>query len=255
MRVVLLAKQRHRFRPGVARLFELGERSGHVVELWDRDDVRNRGSNGASIDVVLAKSHYWKADVAHWLASTTARVINPAPANAVCQSRRGLDELLVGSGITTPPSLKVDEVPPAGERFVAKPDDSGDHGLVLVEPGSSLTAPTGKGLFLQQHLPVDETLKIYVFGSVRRAHQLSYPSATAIVDRSVSPERIDIGAPAGEPDAIVTAVAAATGLVVFNTDLVRSQGRWYVVDVNPFPGFERVPGAPEALWDLITTPR
>lgn len=249
----MLAKRRHRWRPGVARLFELGERSGHTVELWDRDDVRNRASGSAAVEVILAKSHYWKPEVEQWLASTTACVINSAQANASCRTRRGLDNLMAGSGIATPPSPEPDETI-AEVRLIVKPDDSGEHGLMLVEPGARFTTVTagGEELFVQHFLPADQTLKIYVFGALRRAYQLNYRRAEATVDRSATPERLDLGSPTGEPNAIVSAVASATGLSVFNTDLVRSRGRWYVVDVNPFPGFERVPGAPEAIWALIT---
>lgn len=50
---------------------------------------------------------------------------------------------------------------------------------------------------------------------------------------------------------IAVAVGATLGTDLFGLDVVISQGRPYVVDVNPFPGFKGVPDAALRLADYI----
>jgi ribosomal protein S6--L-glutamate ligase len=86
-----------------------------------------------------------------------------------------------------------------------------------------------------------EDLKVYVAGGWMAAIERPFP-AESLWDK--------LGRPATIPDDASEASREAgrlLGLTCYGCDFVRGPEGWALVDVNAFPGYKGVEGAPEAL--------
>lgn len=242
--VVFLGKQRYCKRPSVALFLEAAAERGHTAILLDRDPFL--AAELDDVDVVLAKSHYKDGAVRERLQASGVRVVNDLAASAICASRRRLAERLFSQRVPTPPFLR----DPADHRsmvlpWIGKPDRGGDHQLSLFrERPTTLNFET---TFYQQWLPTREVMKVYSIGRRHELVKLTYSSAKEIIES----QRTYAGPALAPWNDAAQRVADATGLEVFNTDLIVHDGEVLAIDVNPFPALEAIPYAHQHLWDLV----
>jgi ribosomal protein S6--L-glutamate ligase len=101
--------------------------------------------------------------------------------------------------------------------------------------------PQGPYLLMEKIPHAGDDLKVYVAGGWMAAIKRPFPAES-------------LSAKLGRPACVPEDVAAATreagrllGLTCFGCDFVEGPGGWTLVDVNAFPGYKGVEGAPEAL--------
>ena len=118
-------------------------------------------------------------------------------------------------------------------------------GLWAVEAGGlrELTArlPGGQYLVMEKVPREGDDLKVYVAGEWTAAIERPFPAESF---------REKLGRPADIPEDVADASREAgrlLGLACYGCDFVRGPEGWALVDVNAFPGYKGVEGAPEAL--------
>ena len=101
--------------------------------------------------------------------------------------------------------------------------------------------PEGAYLVMEKVPHGGEDLKVYVAGGWMAAIERPFPAESL---------RDKLGRPAKIPDDVAEASCEAgriLGLACYGCDFVRGPEGWALVDVNAFPGYKGVEGAPEAL--------
>lgn len=182
----------------------------------------------------------------------TATCCNSVEATARTTDKAGTDQLLRGAGVKVPASevaaswAAVRAAAAAG-ALVVKPRTGRDgQGVVLTDPSTDLpeSAPYPGPYLLQELVPgegIDRKLYVVgqqVFGVLRR-----WPART-LASKQGRPYH-------PTPAERTTALAAgeALGLEAFGVDLLGDPDDPVVVDVNPMPGFQGVPGIAGPLSD------
>lgn len=194
--------------------------------------------------------------VAGALHAIGARILNPYPAAALMRDKIVATRILIEAGVPTP------------ETYVtAHPDQLAtllDDGALVVKPHRGAQ---GRGvskiwdadelgnlasgdwpLFAQRYYrPQGLDRKIYCIGGQLFGVERVWPARTyeEKLGRpfTITPELHDIALRTGR----------AFGVDLYGVDVIESDGRWYVVDVNSFPGFKGVPDAPLRVADYIFT--
>ncbi len=118
-------------------------------------------------------------------------------------------------------------------------------GLWIAEAGElrelEARLPEGPYLVMEKVPQEGEDLKVYVAGGWMAAIERPFPAESL---------RDKLGRPAKIPDDVAEASCEAgriLGLACYGCDFVRGPEGWALVDVNAFPGYKGVEGAPEAL--------
>jgi inositol-1,3,4-trisphosphate 5/6-kinase/inositol-tetrakisphosphate 1-kinase len=164
----------------------------------------------------------------------------------------------------------------SGLRFplIAKPlavdGSAGSHDMSLVYRREGLRG-LRHPLVLQEFVNHGGVLfKVYVVGDgatcvmrrslpdVREEHLLlaaDDPSAVPFANVSSLPAPDDAGMrmpPAGFVDEVARGLRRALGLHLFNFDMIRGEdGRYYLIDINYFPGYAKMPGYEIALTEFF----
>lgn len=183
-----------------------------------------------------------------------AKIIDPYPVAALMRDKIIATRILQEAGIPTPESY-VNSRPEQLAPLL-------DHGALLVKPhlGSNGRGvrviwdadelddlPTGQGpVFAQRYYKPDGLdRKIYCIGGQLFGVERVWPAQTYEeklgAPFTITPELRDIALRCGR----------AFGVDLYGVDVILSDGRPYVVDVNSFPGFKGVPDAALRVADYI----
>lgn len=183
-----------------------------------------------------------------------ARLINPYPQTARCRDKIVATRVLQAAGVPVPEtflSVHPAQLAPLLDEgpLVIKPHrGSKGRGVHVVWDADELhdVATSDGPVFAQRyHEPAGRDRKLYCIGGhlfgVKRVWPVRSYEDKLGEPFTVSPELREIALRCG----------AAFGIELFGLDIILSEGRPYVVDINPFPGFKGVPDAALRLADYI----
>ncbi|HET9579468.1 MAG TPA: hypothetical protein VFP44_16675 [Usitatibacter sp.] len=203
---------------------------------------------------VLKASSNLAMSMAGALHAINARIINPYPVASTLRDKIVSERILRSAGVPTPDTFVADRaehlVPLlAGGPLVIKPyRGSRGRGVRVVWDIDELDdiASADGPLFAQRYRkPEGLDRKIYCIGGQIFGVERVWPALTYEdkVGRpfTITPELRDI----------TLRCARAFGVDLLGLDVIISDGRPYVVDVNSFPGFKGVPDAALRLADYI----
>jgi ribosomal protein S6--L-glutamate ligase len=210
-------------------------------------------------DLYLLKSHTPAAlAVAHRLEERGVPVLNGALATARCVDRVALARLLEGSGVPAPrtwnPGLLRHLAAQSGLVFplIVKSRHSRRGDLVTrVDSAATLAALLpewgDEPVVAQEFLPGDGwDVKLWVTGDKLFGARRRTP-----LEPGASRETHPIAELPAEWVRILERIGSLFDLVLFGVDLLITDGGPMVIDVNAFPGFRGVPGAVDALVELV----
>lgn len=243
-----------------SRLVPLLRKSGARVEIVHAERGAHRLDEVPPWDLVVLKSG--SAAALHLAAAVEGwgiPSVNPGEATRLAQDRLASAAILQRAGLPVAPSYMVwFGSEPAPQQLMERLDTLADRPLILkaargsrgtglwiVEVGGlkELVAhlPEGPYLIMERVPHAGHDLKVFVTGDWMAAIHRPFPAKT-------------LAAKFGKPARIPWEVADATreagrllGLRCFGCDFVRGPDGWTLVDVNAFPGYKGVAGAPEAL--------
>ncbi len=183
-----------------------------------------------------------------------ARILNPYPVAATMRDKIASMRVLEAAGVPVPEtyitsqSRQLAGLLDAGPLVLKPYRGSQGRGVHVIWDADELDdVSTSEGpVFAQRyHKPEGEDHKIYVIGGQMFGVRRIFPAKTyeekVGEPFSISPELREIGLRCGR----------AFGVELFGFDVIMSQGRPYVVDIQSFPGFKGVPDAALRLADYI----
>lgn len=213
-------------------------------------------------DVVLLKARSPRArQVAQTAEDAGSRVVNSPAATALALDRAASAEALTRAAVPAPRSWSVPAMrhlaygPELPWPLVVKSRASSRRDLVRLVPGRAellaMLPEWGDEPVVGQEFVVSDgfDIKVWVIGEDLSAARRR--SALESTDKD-SDERLD---PAGLPEEWTRTArdaGAALGLQLFGVDLLISDGRPLVVDVNPFPGFRGAQHPAESLLRFLS---
>ncbi|HSM87919.1 MAG TPA: ATP-grasp domain-containing protein [Candidatus Limnocylindrales bacterium] len=183
-----------------------------------------------------------------------ARILNPYPVAATMRDKIASMRVLEAAGVPVPEtyvtshSRRLASLLDAGPLVLKPYRGSQGRGVHVVWDADELDdVPNDEGpVFAQRyHKPEGEDHKIYVIGDQVFGVKRIFPAKT--YDEKVGkPFTIT-----SEFREIAIRCGRAFGVELFGFDVVMSEGRPYVVDIQSFPGFKGVPDAALRLADYI----
>ncbi len=188
------------------------------------------------------------------LAALGATILNPYPVTACCRDKIVATRVLQSAGVPVPEtflSVQPSYLAPLLEEgpLVIKPHrGSKGRGVQVVWDADELGDVAGSGgpVFAQRyHEPAGRDRKLYCMGGQLFGVKRVWP-ARSYQDKVGEPFTVT-----AELREIALRAAEAFGIDLFGLDIVVSDGRPYVVDLNPFPGFKGVPDAALRLADYL----
>jgi ribosomal protein S6--L-glutamate ligase len=180
------------------------------------------------------------------------RVINTPASTRVVEDRLATDDLLESAGLPVPPRFtspeEGQEIPPP---YFRKPRSNYQHYISQVASFEDVTYDPS--YYYQQTMPND--------GAVRKLYIISQDVFLVTRDgphyadfeRKHLEHRVLHDTPP-EWQSWALQVGELTGLEVYGVDVVGKGDEYYVIDVNPFPGYVGVPQAATCLFALILPP-
>lgn len=244
MHVVVLVKGVPALHSTIDRFAAGAAARGHDVRLLDKKAFLAGDLRG--VDVVCLKSHVDDDGVWQMIHAADVRAVNP---RMICRDRAQLDRLLRDAGLPTPRSARcADEVARLPCPIVQKANSlRGASDLrTWMRPPEAVDTERH---FYQQLMPGDgATCKVYCIG--RRAFLVKEFNAEPSLPgrKGGRRQQFAIAQPLAE---LARQVGAVLKLEVYGVDFVGRADRMFVVDVNPFPSFQSVAGAADALWDFL----
>ena len=257
MRVAIVAL-RHpsgRFSVLVPEMVDRLHSLGCHVEVIDPDaGPVDLGAVQTDADVYVLKSGTEAAlSFAGVLHARGARVVNPYPVAAACRDKVVQTHVLAAAGVPVPQSwMTVDPKSlqaelSAGPLILKDPRGSQGRGLEIVHDRDRLAALPGgtPWLAMRYHRPEGQDLKLYRIGDEVFGVERIFPART-YAQKLGRPYAVS----AGLRD-IVLRCGDAFGISVYGVDVIRSEGRHWVVDMSSFPGFKGVPAAGRRIIDHV----
>lgn len=182
-----------------------------------------------------------------------ARIVNPYPVAAACRDKIVQTRVLAAAGVPVPQSwLVTDPIQVAphladGPLIVKDPRGSRGRGLhVLHERAGLADLDQEPWLVMRYHPPEGPDLKLYRIGEEVFCVERPFPA------RTLREKRGRLLPVSAEVDAIVRRCGDAFGIEIYGVDIVRHEGRLWVVDMSAFPGFKGVPEAGRRIADVVT---
>jgi len=187
-----------------------------------------------------------------WAAAGVA-VVNAPAAVALARDKVVATAVLAAADVPVPASFMAADpgrlAPLLGEGplWVKRPDGTKGAGVRRVAAAADLAGAGAAGVLLAQREVPSHGLdvKIYAVGDQLWATERPFPARTEAEKR-------------GRPAALAPALARAAlraggalGLSLFGVDILASAGALAVVDVNAYPGYKGVAGAPAAIAELL----
>jgi ribosomal protein S6--L-glutamate ligase len=235
----------------------LREWGAEVDLIYPEERFTELESLRAEYDLYVLKSGTEVAlSLAGALHSLGATILNPYPVAAALRDKIVSTRILQSAGVPVPDTY-VSSHPKhfaplleAGPLVLKPYRGSQGRGVQVVFDVDDLADLQGDGspVFAQRyHKPQGEDRKIYaiggqLFGVLRVWPPKSYEEKVG-KPFTITPELRDIAVRCGE----------AFGVDLFGLDVVISNGKPYVVDIQAFPGFKGVPDAALRLADYIYT--
>jgi ribosomal protein S6--L-glutamate ligase len=273
MRIAFLLQRSRPDRPGaslsavttdiVERLRADGARVDLLVpEDAPLDCADLAGEPGHDLYVLKAKTAL-TLGIAGAMTAAGARVANTFAASSLTRDKLASTAVLAGSGVPVPPSFATGQAdllrqmfgggplwlkPPrgsqgAGVRRLASAADLSRTDAALTLDAHALPVP----LFAQSEVPSGGSdLKVYVVGDQLWAIKRPFPALT-LAEKLGEPARVS---PPIRDAAL--ACGAALGLELYGVDFLVAGDEFFVVDVNAFPGYKGIPGAPAAIADYLS---
>lgn len=180
--------------------------------------------------------------------------LNPYPVLQKMKDKVIASHVLAAARIASPRTWIASRVESLGEALASGPIvvkpiwGSQGRGVTIVESEADLAAiEPGEGLLFAQsyHKPDGRDHKIYAIGSNAFGVRRVWPAKT-YEDKLGEPFEVD-----GDMLDITRRCARAFGTDLFGLDIVYSDGKPFVVDINTFPGFKGVPHAAALLAEYI----
>jgi len=233
------------------------ESRGVLVEsIYPEDACVDVAQVKADCDLYLLKSGTEAAlSLAGVLHAAGAKVLNPYPTVVAMRDK-----------IISTKMLQDARAPLPETWFASKPEQlagllkegpvvikpfwaaSQGRGVQIVKTEEDLAAVTGEdGLIFAQryHQPDGRDHKLYVIGDQVFGVRRVWPPKT-LEDKLGEP--FDVPAEMRE---IALGCGRAFGVGLYGVDLITSDGKSYIVDINTFPGFKGVPNAASLLTEFI----
>ena len=231
---------------------------GHQVEMIYPDAQCNDvAAINIAHDLYLLKAGTETAlGYAGLLHGLGARVLNPYPTVVLMKDKILSTQVLQRAGVPLPATYFVGNAEQLADLLtdgplVVKPfwGASQGRGVQMVYSTKDLESLTTTDLFFAQrlHKPDGRDYKLYVIGEKVFGVRRVWPPVT-LEDKLG--EAFDV---TDEMKEICFACGKAFGIDLFGLDIITSDGKPYVVDINTFPGFKGVPDAAELLADYLTT--
>jgi ribosomal protein S6--L-glutamate ligase len=225
---------------------------GHVVEMIYPDAQCNDVATIQNThDLYLLKAGTETAlAYAGLLHGLGARILNPYPTVVLMKDKILSTQVLQRAGVPLPATFfagKAEQLAGllADGPLVVKPfwGASQGRGVQMVHSERDLESLTTTDLFFAQrlHKPDGRDYKLYVIGEKVFGVRRVWPPVT-LEDKLG--EAFDVS---DEMKEICFACGKAFGIDLFGLDIITSDGKPYVVDINTFPGFKGVPDAAELL--------
>jgi len=241
---------KHLRHPVFRSLFDLLAKQGHHPEICTNDEFAAKSVEAA--DIVILKTYHHDSRViakAREFEAAGKRVINSTRAIQAVADRVETDKMLEIAGLPVPPRVVTsDDAHAVLPPYVHKPRNNYLHKISFVQSVADLHFDSG--FYYQQLVPNDGIdRKLYVIGT--RVFLITRPS-THVQDfeKKLREKRTHLSPPA-QWNAWAVKIGELTGLEVYGVDLVGQEDTFYIIDVNPFPGFMGVAEAPDLLARLI----
>jgi ribosomal protein S6--L-glutamate ligase len=234
----------------------LSQRGAAVETLNPDERLIDLANVKVESDLYILKSSSQSAiSLAGLLHTAGANLLNPYPVVAVMKDKILATKILQAADVPLPATFMAAQPNQLAELLIDGPlvvkpywGGSQGRGVRIVENASQLAEiPADQGLIFAQryHKPEGRDHKIYCIGGQVFGVMRIWPART-YEDKlgeafTVTPEMTEIAHRCGR----------AFGVDLFGLDLVVSDGRPYVVDINTFPGFKGVAEAAEHLAAYI----
>lgn len=227
-----------------------------VEQLYPDDQAINVADIKPDCDLYLLKSGTESAlSFAGVLHAAGAKILNPYPTVVAMRDKIISTKLLLEAGVPLPETFfaaKADQLADAltAGPLVVKPfwAASQGRGVRIIHTAEELeTVTSDEGLFFAQrfHQPDGLDHKLYVIGEEVFGVRRVWPPKT-LEDKLGEPFEVD-----GEMKEIALKCGKAFGVGLYGVDVITSDGKPFVVDINTFPGFKGVASAAELLADYI----
>jgi ribosomal protein S6--L-glutamate ligase len=183
-----------------------------------------------------------------------ARILNPYPTVVLMKDKILATQVLQRAGVPLPETFfagSAEQFAPLLQDgpLVVKPfwGASQGRGVQMIHSADELANVTTDDLFFAQrlHKPDGRDYKLYVIGERVFGVRRVWPPKTLedkLGEAFEVPE---------EMKQICFACGRAFGIDLFGLDIITSEGKPFVVDINTFPGFKGVGGAAELLADYV----
>lgn len=235
------------------------ESRGVTVEaIYPEDGCVDVAQVKVDCDLYLLKSGTEAAlSLAGVLDAAGAKIINPYPTVVAMRDKIISTKMLQAAGVPLPETWfaskperlagLLKEGPIVVKPFWAA---SQGRGVQIIKTEDELANVTGEDgvIFAQRYHKADgRDHKLYVIGAKVFGVRRVWPPKT-LEDK--------LGEPFDAPEEmreIALACGRAFGVGLYGVDLITSEGKPFVVDINTFPGFKGVPNAAELLAEYILT--
>lgn len=234
----------------------LTERGIVVEQLYPDDRPSNVAAIKPDCDLYLLKSGTETAlSFAGVLDAAGARILNPYPTVVAMRDKIISTKFLLNAGVPLPETLFAAQASQLADALkegplVVKPfwAASQGRGVRVIRTADELEALTSdEGLIFAQryHQPDGLDHKLYVIGDEVFGVRRVWPPKT-LEDKRGEPFVVD-----GQMKEIALACGRAFGVGLYGVDVITSNGRPFVVDINTFPGFKGVPNAAGLLANFV----
>jgi ribosomal protein S6--L-glutamate ligase len=227
-----------------------------VEEIYPEDACVDVARLKADCDLYLLKSGTDAAlSFAGVLDAAGAKIINPYPTVVAMRDKIISTRMLQAANVPLPETWfaskpehlagLLKEGPIVVKPFWAA---SQGRGVQIIKTAEELATASGEDgvIFAQRyHQPDGRDHKLYVIGDLVFGVRRVWPPKT-LEDK--------LGEPFDPPDEmreIALGCGRAFGVGLYGVDLITSDGKPYVVDINTFPGFKGAPNAPALLAEYI----
>jgi len=234
----------------------LSARGITVEQIYPEDQPINVAEIKADCDLYLLKSGTETAlSLAGVLDAAGAKILNPYPSVVAMRDKIISTKLLLDAGVPLPETFFAAHAGFLADvlkdgPLVVKPfwAASQGRGVQVIHSDDELEGvASDEGLVFAQryHKPDGRDYKLYVIGDEDFGVRRVWPPKT-LEDKLGEPFEVD-----GEMKEIALNCGRAFGVGLYGVDVITSDGKPVVVDINTFPGFKGVPGAAELLANYV----
>src|SRR5262245_4913433 len=259
MKIGVITKREKATKTGSVMQEAIGllESRGVAFEMIYPEDARvDIAAITNDCDLYLLKSGTEAAlAVAGILDSIGAKILNPYPTVVAMRDKIVSTRMLEAAGVPLPETwfaIKAEQLadllkegPIVVKPFWAASQGRGVQVIKTADELSSIENIEGVIFAQRYHKPDGRDYKLYVIGDQVFGVRRVWPPKT-LEDKLGEPFEVS-----GEMRQIALDCGRAFGVGLYGVDLITSDGKPSVVDINTFPGFKGVPNATSLLADFI----